>query len=98
MHGWLLVQEVPIVTSKPLPCIGKVTARYQGATAEARINIPAPSTRSECAEELPAIGWLTVGLLAADGFALQVLLHAQGCQLHACTETDGTGINVAVFC
>ena len=69
----LTVQEVPIDSSKPLPCEGKVVVRYKGSTAEARFELPAPGTRAACAEELPAVGWLTIGLLAADGFAVQVL-------------------------
>ncbi len=73
-HGvWAApAQEVPMESSKPLPCVGKVVVRYKGRSAEARLTLPAPGTRAACAEELPDVGWLTVGLLATDGFALQV--------------------------
>ena len=65
--------------SKPFPANGKIVVRYGGKTAEALLELPAPSTRDGAAE-LPAVVWLTAGLLATDTFALQVcswssLLH-----------------------
>ena len=57
----------------PLPGIGKVVARYKGRRTEARLQLPIASTRGACTEELAPVGWLTVGLLATDGIAVQVL-------------------------
>lgn len=63
--------------SKPLPCNGKVEASFRGCSAAARLELPTASTRAACAEELAAVGWLTVGILAMDGFALQVTTRVQ---------------------
>ena len=59
--------------SKALPADGKVVVKFGGRTAEALLELPAPSTR-DAAAELPAVVWLTVGLLATDSFALQVVM------------------------
>lgn len=73
------MQAVEPDVSKPFPANGKIVVRYGGKTAEALLELPAPSTRDGAAE-LPGVVWLTTGLLATDGFALQVcswsyLLH-----------------------
>ncbi len=58
---------------RPLPGTGKAVACYKGRRAEARLQLPIASTRAALAEELAPVGWLTIGLLAADGLAVQVL-------------------------
>lgn len=70
------MQAVEPDISRPFPANGKIVVKHGGKTAEALLELPAPSTR-EGAAELPAVVWLTVGLLATDKFALQVcqLLH-----------------------
>lgn len=57
--------------ARPLPARGRVVARYAGRAASALLELPSAATRERCGE-LPAAVWLTVGLLAADGMALQV--------------------------
>lgn len=44
---------------------------HGSSVADALLELPAPSTKSTTAE-FPATVWLTVGLLATDGLALQV--------------------------
>lgn len=57
--------------SRPFPANGKIAARFGGISAEALLELPAPATKGGAAD-LAAVVWLTVGLLATDGFALQV--------------------------
>ena len=65
------MQAVDPDISKPFPASGKIMVKFGGTTAEALVELPAPSTRDGAAE-LPGVVWLTVGLLATDTFALQV--------------------------
>ena len=67
----LAMQAVEPDISKAFPADGKIVVKFGGRTAEALLELPAPSTRDGAAE-LPAVVWLTVGLLASDAFALQV--------------------------
>ena len=60
-------------SSKALPSRAKVSVVYGGTSAEAWMNLPTAPTRAAISE-LPAVVWVTVGLLATDGFALQVCL------------------------
>ncbi|KAK9815647.1 hypothetical protein WJX72_007380 [[Myrmecia] bisecta] len=60
-------------SQKPLPGKGKVTVRHGQHRAEALLELPSPETR-EATAQLPLVIWLTVGLLATDGFALQLKL------------------------
>ena len=64
-------QAVEAETGRAFPAHGKIVVKFGGRTAEALLELPAPSTRDGAAE-LPAVVWLTVGLLATDNFALQV--------------------------
>ena len=57
--------------SRPFPANGKIAVRCGGKSAEALLELPAPSTKGGVAE-LAAVVWVTVGLLATDGFAFQV--------------------------
>jgi len=50
----------------------QVVVRHAGRSAEALLQLPAPPVR-DSTEGAPAL-WLTVGVLAADGFALQLRL------------------------
>lgn len=70
--------------SKPLPCKGKMVVTFGGRTAETEFSLPGASMRSACAEELARVGWLTVGRIPKDGFALQVRCHA----LATCTAAQ----------
>ncbi len=65
--------QLQAVHTRPLPATGKVVVRHAGAAAEALLSLPAPAVRSG-AQEGPSGLWLTVGLLAADGLALQLRL------------------------
>ena len=49
------------------------SSRPAGRVAEALLELPAAATRDEAASLAPVI-WLTVGLLAVDGFVLQLKL------------------------
>ncbi|KAK9839417.1 hypothetical protein WJX81_000945 [Elliptochloris bilobata] len=60
--------------SRPLPVQGRAVAVHAGRTAAALLELPSAATRDACAAELPAVVWLTLGLLASDGLALQVRL------------------------
>lgn len=66
-----VMQALEPDVGRPFPANGKIAARYGGQSAEALLELPAPSTKGGAAE-LAAVVWLTVGLLATDGFALQV--------------------------
>lgn len=66
-----MLQAVAPDTGRAFPANGKIIVKYAGKTAEALLELPAPSTRDGAAE-LPAVVWLTVGLLATHTFALQV--------------------------
>ena len=88
------MQAVEPDISKAFPADGKIVVNFGGRTAEALLELPAPSTRDGAAE-LPAVVWLTVGLLASDSFALQVdtaccltarclFWHCPGECMHAC--------------
>jgi len=57
----------------PVPHVGRVLMKYAGKECEALLELPAPETK-EAAKEAPAVVWLTVGLLAADGVVLQLKL------------------------
>lgn len=46
---------------------------HAGKTAEAYAELPAPAAKSE-AKNVPSSMWLTVGLLATDGFTIQLKL------------------------
>lgn len=73
-------------TGRAFPANGKIIVKYAGKTAEALLELPAPATRDGAAE-LPAVVWLTVGLLATHTFALQVphsTMHT-GMHSHVCS-------------
>jgi len=56
----------------------QVTVHFMGCVAEALLQLPeVPFSRADAAAAagVPAGLWLTVGLLAADGFALQLRLR-----------------------
>lgn len=57
--------------ARPLPANGRGVAAHAGRTAAALLELPAAATRDACAAELPAVVWLTLGLLATDGLVLQ---------------------------
>eukprot|EP00877_Chromochloris_zofingiensis_P004789 jgi/Chrzof1/14310/Cz08g32160.t1 len=66
------LQPMTIDDTRPLPSNGKVVVRHHGRSSEALLQLPVIPVRS--CDEGPAALWLTVGLLAADGFALQLKL------------------------
>ena len=68
----ILVQAVEVKGSKPLPSNGKAVAIFGNSTAETQFTLPVASTQSACAEELARVGWLTIGHLATNDFAVQV--------------------------
>ncbi|KAK9802993.1 hypothetical protein WJX73_006147 [Symbiochloris irregularis] len=57
--------------AKALPWRSKVAVVHGGVSAEAWVELPAAETR-QLIDKLPKIVWVTVGLLATDGFALQL--------------------------
>ncbi|KAF8056136.1 Zmynd10 [Scenedesmus sp. PABB004] len=60
--------------TRALPTHGKVAVHFMGAVAEALLTLPEVPLRGSDGCGAPAALWLTVGLLAADGFALQLRL------------------------
>jgi uncharacterized protein (DUF1684 family) len=66
------LQEIDMEITRPLPSAGKVVVIHGHKSAEARMVLPVASTRTACHEELRPFGWMTIGLLATDGFVLQV--------------------------
>lgn len=66
------LQAVEPGMGKAFPADGKIVIKFGGRAAGALLELPAPSTR-DGASELPAVVWLTVGLLATDSIALQVI-------------------------
>lgn len=83
------MQAVEPDVSKPFPANGKIVVRYGGMIAEALLELPAPSTRVGAAE-LPAVVWLTAGLLATDSFALQVCSWSCLLRLYIFTSLFGS--------
>jgi hypothetical protein len=72
---WVL-QKQGLNCSKPFPSRGRVTARHGDSSAEALLELPAAETKSKDGlDAIPASLWVTIGLLAQDGFALQVRLR-----------------------
>ena len=69
----MCVQDVGVGYAKPLPAEGKVVVVYGKHSTECRVSFPVGNTKTSSAGELASHGWLTVGNLAADGIALQVL-------------------------
>ncbi|GAX77785.1 hypothetical protein CEUSTIGMA_g5228.t1 [Chlamydomonas eustigma] len=77
------LEAVDPTGNQPLPSSGKIVVKVQLpgpapsdslAIAEALLQLPEASLREEVSE-LPPIVWLTVGLLASDGIALQLKLR-----------------------
>ncbi|CAG9466309.1 unnamed protein product [Pedinophyceae sp. YPF-701] len=66
-----------------MPASGKVLATLRGRRCEALLDLPAPHTK-EAANEAAKVLWLTVGILAQDGFVLQLKLRKGA----AATEKD----------
>lgn len=60
-------------------------AIYGSCTAEAKFTLPVASTQTACADELARVGWLTIGQLATNGFAVQV--GACSCSLAETSHT-----------
>ncbi|GBF95610.1 hypothetical protein Rsub_08592 [Raphidocelis subcapitata] len=58
--------------ARALPSDGKIVVRFQGRRAEALLQLPSIAVRSQ--SDAPEALWLTVGLLATDGLALQLRL------------------------
>ena len=74
------LQALGPTEARPLPVHGKIAACVgQDRVAVARLELPGAATRELCASELAPVMWLTVGLLASDGFALQVRCHLLLC-------------------
>ena len=70
-----MLQKLSWDASKPFPSLGRVVARHKDSTAEALLELPAAETKSQDdLHAVPAGIWVTIGLLAQDGFALQVRL------------------------
>ncbi|CAL5223717.1 g6272 [Coccomyxa viridis] len=69
------LKELSIEATRPLPATGKVAVVFGQHSTECRLSLPAATTKESSASELAAHGWLTVGNLAADGFALQLKLR-----------------------
>ncbi|KAG2497473.1 hypothetical protein HYH03_004627 [Edaphochlamys debaryana] len=59
-------------STRPLPANGKAVVRWGGLSAEALLSLPELPTRDS--GEGAAVLWVTVGLLAVDGLALQIKL------------------------
>ncbi len=68
----LRLQPLELAATRPLPVNGKIVVRRGDMRAEALLQLPAIPVRSS--SEGPAALWLTVGLLAVDGLALQLRL------------------------
>lgn len=58
---------------QPFPPLGKILVKHQGKAVEALLDLPAPITKEETSSQ-PGILWVTVGILAADGIAVQLKL------------------------
>lgn len=73
------LQPLELASTRPLPANGKIVVRRGDTRAEALLQLPALPVRSS--SEGPAALWLTVGLLAVDGLALQLRLkkHEKVC-------------------
>jgi len=83
MRWKLLPQEIGSACA--LPAVGRIAACHGERSAEALLELPAPALKSaEAVAAVPAGLWLTVGLLAKDGFALQLRLK----RCDAPTERD----------
>lgn len=65
------LNPLDLAASRPLPSTGKVHVVHGDLSAEALLQLPILAMKTS---EGPAALWITVGLLAADGFALQLKL------------------------
>lgn len=71
---WRLLGQ-SLDSGRPFPTNGRIAVCHNGCSAEAILNMPAPSTKSAGSlAEVPASIWVTVGMLAQDKFALQLRL------------------------
>ena len=86
----VLAQAIPAEACRPLPAFGKVGVLAVGSRADALMEVPSASTR-ESAPSLPAIMWLTVGILAENGFALQVRSQPLRAPKAVCMQTQQIG-------
>jgi len=53
------------------PGRGKISAVYAAKSCEAELQLPTAPTKQSCTDLAPVV-WLTVGLLAVHGIAIQV--------------------------
>lgn len=91
VHGkrWPLC-KLNVSDSRVFPSKGRVVAHHHESTAEAILELPAAETKAkEDVQAVPAGLWVTIGLLAKDGFALQLRMKraAQPCERD---KADGT--------
>jgi hypothetical protein len=71
---WTLTKQ-DLDTSKPFPTAGRVVARHKVSLAEALLELPAAVTKAkDDLARIPTGMWVTIGLLAQDGLALQIRL------------------------
>lgn len=64
----------------PIPARGKISAVFGGKSCEAVLQLPTAPTKQACANLAPVV-WLTVGLLAVQGIAVQVPAPEIQCQM-----------------
>lgn len=66
------LKPLDVEGTRPLPAVGKAVVRHGEAQAEALLQLPELPLRDS--EEGAPVLWVTVGLLAVDGLALQIKL------------------------
>lgn len=73
LHDLLLLSSAVIT----VVTLSQVAVHFMGSVAEALLQLPEVPLRGSVGGDVdaPAALWLTVGLLAADGFALQLKLR-----------------------
>ena len=91
VHGkrWPL-RKLGVGASRPFPSKGRIVAHHHESTAEAILELPAAETKAkEDVDRVPVGLWVTIGLLAKDGFALQLRMKrtSQPCERD---KADGT--------
>lgn len=63
-------------TALPFPSTGRISVCHGVSTVSAMLQLPAPDNRSaDALAALPAVVWVTVGLLAKHNIVLQIKLR-----------------------
>eukprot|EP00884_Botryococcus_braunii_P023017 jgi/Botrbrau1/939/Bobra.0167s0050.1 len=90
------LKEVEGQDVRGLPPKGKICVTYQGTTVEAILELPGAETRETVSQLSPSL-WVTVGVLASDGFAFQVCSPSVALEPIRCHDRGRWGLYKAGY-